>query len=773
MPIRVPSRTATPIHLRVVVVVILLLFLAMAITRVSSSPSPSVVLTSHCPSSCECKWMNGKESVRCHNTNLTEIPQQLDAGTQVLDLQRNEIVRLDGDEFSAVNLLNLQKIFLIDCQLTQLHRYAFRNLINLVELDLSDNRLTAVPSHVFDSMSELRELRLSGNPVLRLDNAAFNGLGRLVRLELSNCRIRRIEVRAFDGVRQSLEWLKLDGNELINVQPTALTILNNLHGIELTRNNWNCTCTLRPLRQWMLQQNIPYEFSPVCAYPERLKDRPWSRMDVDEFACAPLLIPAHYSSYSKSPSPSTANNNGGGGGVVVAATGTAGAGATAATSITVKAIEGQNVTIGCDIVAGNPDPTIRWMFRNRVIVANASLRSTSGGHSFAAATSSTSSSSSSAPAAAAGQPEGNNVVASGGSRSSTSVAAITTLDTRKKFYHHLGQTGTNVTIAWIDNHDAGVYKCIGENGAGRSEATISLLVYSRHYLIDSNNNVIEASVALAHSNNRFIFIISTAVAVLFVIFSLLLAVCYYTVHRKNTRANANAALHRRRMHQQGLGGATNSPPPGVLHRKKVLNKKSFSFLLCQNRSESYEKIEMLATMNPHATSNGRGAERGPDETSGKIYCERRVDGDEEEGEGDDEEELSLPVSRATGGMGGDRAFGKLSPESQSVRDKRRTMSLNLSNSPMNLQRKKVRNYGDYSNVPTTADEDSAGHDKLMMTARATASNGGGGTDWKLFTKHQAQSRSDDEPPTNRETTQQKLQFQSQWLGGGQTTNSFL
>lgn len=652
-----------------------------------------------CPSLCECKWKNGKESVRCHNANLTEIPPRLDAGTQVLDLQRNEIVRLDGDEFSAINLLNLQKIYLVDCQVTYLHRYAFRNLINLIELDLSDNRLPAVPSHVFDSMAELRELRLSGNPVLRLDNLAFNGLANLVRLELSNCRIRRIELRAFDGVRQSLEWLKLDGNELINVQPAAVTVLNNLHGIELTRNNWNCTCTLRPLREWMLQQNIPYEVTPICAHPERLIGKPWSRLDVDEFACPPSLV-----AFSSSGQPQTLPTFGSGSGVTVA-------------TVTVKAIEGQNVTIGCGIVAGNPDPTIRWMFRNRAIVGNVSMRSTS----FAPGQSTSLASLQTTTMSDGG---------SNGRGGSSSVAAMTTLDTRKKFYHHLGRTATNVTIAWIDSHDSGVYKCIAENAAGRSEAQISVLVYSRHYLIDSNNNVIEASVALAHSNNRFIFIISTVVAALFVLLLLLLAICYYTVHKKNAMAAA-------RMHNHNSPGAPSQP------KRKALNENRFHFLLCQGRSESYEKIEMLTRTNPVPVM--ATAKIGPDvdETSCKIYCEAR------------ETTTTANSDRPQTGLGQFPDSASLVQGVQSIQDKRRSMSLNLSHGPS--QQRKRRRHGEYySNVPTAPDDEDEDVGDMGKAGASDNSAGGGhgaklmvGETSELFTKHQ------DISPANPETQQRR------------------
>ncbi|KAJ6647749.1 Leucine-rich repeat-containing protein 4 [Pseudolycoriella hygida] len=280
-----------------------------------------------CPRLCECKWKSGKESVLCLNANLTGVPSELDAGTQVLDLTGNEISSIPQDTFRSANLINLQRVFIAKCRLKSIERYAFRKLINLVEVDLSYNMLTAIPSHAFDSTPELRELKIVANPITRISNEAFIHVPQLVRLELSNCRIAELEARAFAGLEASLEWLKLDGNRLAEVNAATLTSLQNLHGLELSGNPWNCSCSLRPLREWMIKDNIPYDVPPICKNPTRLTTKSWDKIDLDDFACVPHIL---------------------------------------ASDIKAHGMEGRNITMSC-VVGGIPEPNVRWMLRNRVI----------------------------------------------------------------------------------------------------------------------------------------------------------------------------------------------------------------------------------------------------------------------------------------------------------------------------------------------------------------------------------------------------------------------
>ncbi|KAH8272346.1 hypothetical protein KR026_007125 [Drosophila bipectinata] len=284
-------------------------------------------VNAECLAVCECKWKSGKESVLCLNANLTHIPRPLEPGTQLLDLSGNEIQSIPDDSFASAQLLNLQKVYLARCHLRLIERHAFRKLINLVELDLSQNLLSAIPSLSLFHVSELRELRLSGNPILRVPDDAFRHVPQLVKLELSDCRLGHIAVQAFAGLESSLEWLKLDGNQLSEVRSGTITSLASLHGLELAGNEWNCSCSLRPLRAWMLQQNIPSGVPPTCAAPARLSGRAWDKLDVDDFACVPQIV---------------------------------------ATDTTAHGVEGRNITMSC-YVEGVPQPAVKWLLKNRLI----------------------------------------------------------------------------------------------------------------------------------------------------------------------------------------------------------------------------------------------------------------------------------------------------------------------------------------------------------------------------------------------------------------------
>lgn len=286
-----------------------------------------------CPAACECKWRGGKESAICAGANLTAVPRHLDYGTQLLDLTGNPLYRLGKDAFADAELLNLQKLYVSRCRLKAVDRYAFRGLNNLVELDLSHNSIPAVPAAALESVPELRELRLNGNPIMRLPNGAFARVPRLVRLDVSGCRVALLESTAFAGLENSLEWLRLDGNQLRDLRPATVVSLARLHGVRLDDNPWNCSCKLRPLREWMARRNVPYGAPPVCKTPARLARSPWDELELDDFACHPHSVPV---------------------------------------SPVVVVTEGDNATVSCRMY-GVPVPSSRWTRNDRPVV-------TAGGH---------------------------------------------------------------------------------------------------------------------------------------------------------------------------------------------------------------------------------------------------------------------------------------------------------------------------------------------------------------------------------------------------------
>ncbi|XP_063394647.1 uncharacterized protein LOC134679623 [Cydia fagiglandana] len=294
-----------------------------------------------CPRHCECKWRSGKESALCARAGLTAVPPRLDPTTQLLDLSENKLTTLQNDAFASANLLNLQRLYLSSCSVKFIRQHAFRALVNLVELDLSKNNIQSVPSHAFDSISELRELRLTKNSIIKVRDDAFIAVPHLVRLSLSENKIAEIEPRAFTGLEGSLEYLELDKNKLHVLHVAVLAPLRSLKGLELAGNPWECTCALRPMRDWMIKKNVPATVVPDCSLPPRLMSMSWDRLDLEDFACPPEV--------------SAASNS-------------------------FKSVEGEEVTLVCR-VSGVPAPRVRWVRAGRLL-ANSSSHNVNSGRSF-------------------------------------------------------------------------------------------------------------------------------------------------------------------------------------------------------------------------------------------------------------------------------------------------------------------------------------------------------------------------------------------------------
>lgn len=241
-----------------------------------------------CPAVCMCKWKGGKQTVECVGRALITVPEPVDPATQVLDLSGNNLQILPQEAFARTGLVNLQRVYLRNCNIGQIHDRAFKGLTNLVELDLSHNLLTQIPSNSFKDAPFLRDLTMAQNPILKVHSDALSNLGSVVKLDLSKCDIRDIAADSFRNLR-SLESLKLNHNKLRDLPLSSLELVEKLRAIDLSDNPWTCDCRLRELKMWLTKHKLLS--TPTCSGPTRLANRPFSELPIEEFACKPEILP--------------------------------------------------------------------------------------------------------------------------------------------------------------------------------------------------------------------------------------------------------------------------------------------------------------------------------------------------------------------------------------------------------------------------------------------------------------------------------------------------
>lgn len=250
----------------------------------------NVIASGQCPQICVCKWKAGKETSSCIGKNLKSIPS-LEKTTQILDLTNNNLEILPNEAFKRENLLNLQKIYLRDCHLQHIDEFAFDGLTNLVELDISMNNLNFVPTKPLSALSFLRDLNMAGNSFQILESGGFVALPQLIKLDLSNCSIQSISGYAFKGLEQNLHILKLNDNQITVLQANTLKNLRSLKQLEIFGNPFNCGCQMRATKIWLDEQKFSFTITPICADgPERVLQRSFSELSVDEFACKPNIL---------------------------------------------------------------------------------------------------------------------------------------------------------------------------------------------------------------------------------------------------------------------------------------------------------------------------------------------------------------------------------------------------------------------------------------------------------------------------------------------------
>uniref|UniRef100_A0A5S6MGR4 Leucine zipper putative tumor suppressor 2 homolog n=1 Tax=Xenopus tropicalis TaxID=8364 RepID=A0A5S6MGR4_XENTR len=168
-----------------------------------------------------------------------------------LTLINSRIARIHEDTF--YNLAKLKSLILdnndiSDASITEKTLFPLQNL---EILKLNNNVLSSIYGPWFKSTNKLIRLELKGNHITKLTYISFRteALGCLRHLDLSINFISFIEEYAFQALHQ-LRELDLSKNRLTTV-PDTFSLLSHLILLNLSHNQWNCTCELQRLSDFL------------------------------------------------------------------------------------------------------------------------------------------------------------------------------------------------------------------------------------------------------------------------------------------------------------------------------------------------------------------------------------------------------------------------------------------------------------------------------------------------------------------------------------------
>ncbi|XP_045449309.1 chaoptin [Melitaea cinxia] len=171
---------------------------------------------------------------------LTSVPSRALRYLQklrLLDLTGNEITDITGDNWLGLEN-SLQTLVLADNSISTLPLDAFSGLLVLETLDLHGNHLSVIDSGVFrDGMSRLSKLLLGDNQLTLIPYEELSPLRQLRYLDLSKNLIKQVPpAHDLTGVKLSLDYLKLDQNNIKILMPGSFKYFNILNTTTLNGN---------------------------------------------------------------------------------------------------------------------------------------------------------------------------------------------------------------------------------------------------------------------------------------------------------------------------------------------------------------------------------------------------------------------------------------------------------------------------------------------------------------------------------------------------------
>lgn len=177
-----------------------------------------------------------------HN-NLKELPKGIFADNKIefLDLAFNQFTEIESIERSGAR--NLKTLNLSHNKITTLNRIYQDGLVRLETLDLSSNALDSLEQILFIHLINLKHLNLSHTNLLDFDFGLLSPLPQrsIQSLDISDNRIRKFRVYYKPETFQSLETIRMNANEMEDLNGLLPSNFPKLKHLDLRDNNFDCS----------------------------------------------------------------------------------------------------------------------------------------------------------------------------------------------------------------------------------------------------------------------------------------------------------------------------------------------------------------------------------------------------------------------------------------------------------------------------------------------------------------------------------------------------
>ncbi|XP_063909397.1 leucine-rich repeat-containing protein 15-like [Zophobas morio] len=161
----------------------------------------------------------------------------------IADVEDMETLYLIDEDFTDIqprtfqNLPNLKKLIITMNKIPKIKTGVFNCLTNLTRLDLSANRISHVDSNAFDNMTSLQNINLSDNRFTSVDTHWFLLTPSLTMINLGYNELTEIPGNIFSNVKSTVPSILLfDGNHIAKVDKDAFKGLKIVSTLSLDFN---------------------------------------------------------------------------------------------------------------------------------------------------------------------------------------------------------------------------------------------------------------------------------------------------------------------------------------------------------------------------------------------------------------------------------------------------------------------------------------------------------------------------------------------------------